>query len=367
MGILNRPLALLCFSCAILSGCSGVQESLVEVPAIDDAYVTYVTGNPPLVSDRFLLDSPDQNMVGALQIVESRYEDTFVDIAWAYNLGFDELVEANPDIDPWLPGAGTRVVLPTQFILPDAPHEGIVINLASKRLFWYLPADIDGQRAVITFPIGIGLEGTATPIGITTITQKVRDPVWFVSRAIQAEYAAEGITLPRQVQPGPDNPLGRHALLLGMPSYLLHGTNRPAGVGMRVSHGCVRLFPENIEVLYNEVPVGETVTIVDQPWLITWHEGRLYMEAHQPLQDDVRDWQGMLPSLVAKAMSQVPFKVAAEPDLSRVTQVSSAGRGIPLPVLDGEPSDRKYLQSVMAVNNIVVLPPELPSQVAMQE
>ena len=151
--------------------------------------------------------------------------------------------QADVYIDPWLPGDGTRVVLPTRFILPNAPREGVVINLASKRLFWYVPADEDGRLAVMTFPIGIGLQGTATPTGETTITQKVKDPTWFVPAAIRKEYAAEGNPLPAQVPPGPENPLGNYAMLLGMPSYLIHGTNRPAGVGMRVSHGCVRLFP----------------------------------------------------------------------------------------------------------------------------
>ena len=369
MGILNRHLLLMLLSCAVLGGCTSVQPEmleLVEEPAVDEQYVTYVTGNPPLVTDRFLLDSPEQEIVGELQVIEARYEDTFVDIARAYNLGFDELVEANPEVDPWLPGKGTRVILPTQFILPNAPHEGIVINLASKRLFWYLPADDDGARAVLTFPIGIGLQGTATPTGITTITQKVQDPVWFVPAAIRAEYAAEGNPLPRQVLPGPDNPLGKHALLLGMPSYLIHGTNRPAGVGMRVSHGCVRLFPENIELLYNEVPVGEMVTIVDQPWLAGWHDNRLYLEAHQPLKDDIRDWPGILPGMLDNAMANAPYKVASRPDHARVTAITADSRGIPLPVLKGEPATRRYLNTAVVVNNVVVFPPMIREQVARE-
>jgi L,D-transpeptidase ErfK/SrfK len=338
----------------------------MEVPAINEQLVTYVTGNPPLVTDRFLLKSPDQEVVGALQVIHARHEDTFVDIARTYNLGFDELLEANPDVDPWLPGEGTRVILPTQFILPNAPHEGVVINLASKRLFWYLPADEEGVRAVMTFPIGIGLQGTATPTGITTVTQKVPNPTWFVPAAIRAEYAAEGTPLPKQVPPGPDNPLGSHALLLGMPSYLIHGTNRPAGVGMRVSHGCVRLFPENIERLYSEVTVGEQVTIVDQPWLVGWHDNRLYLEAHPPLEDDFRDWSGILPGLLVSAMTNAPYKVAGQPDLDQVNAIINAGRGMPIPVLDNEPATESYLQSALIVNNVVVLPPMMREQVAAE-
>jgi L,D-transpeptidase ErfK/SrfK len=374
MVVLNRHLLLSIIFGALLAGCSS-RSSLrsqapelapLEGPGVNGQIVTYVTGNPPLVTDRFLLTSADQEIVGSLQVIEARHEDTFVDIARAYNLGFDELLEANPEVDPWLPGEGTRIVLPTQFILPNAPHEGIVINLASKRLFWYLPADEDGARAVMTFPIGIGLQGTATPTGITTITQKVANPTWFVPAAIRAEYAAEGTPLPKQVPPGPDNPLGSHALLLGMPSYLIHGTNRPAGVGMRVSHGCVRLFPENIERLYSEVPVGEPVTIVDQPWLVGWHDNRLYVEAHPPLEDDFRDWPGILPGLLAGAMTNAPYKVAGQPDFARANAIVSANRGMPLPVLEGEPVTERYLLAVVTVNNVVVIPPVIPEQVALE-
>ncbi|MCP4000933.1 MAG: L,D-transpeptidase family protein [Gammaproteobacteria bacterium] len=374
MVVFFRQLLLSIFTGAILAACTvrpaqvspEPAAALRQEPAANKQLVTYVTGNPPLVTDRFLLTSPDQEIVGALQVIHTRYEDTFVDIARTYNLGFDELIEANPNVDPWLPGEGTRVVLPTQFILPNAPHEGIVINLANKRLFWYLPADKDGVHAVMTFPIGIGLQGTATPTGITTITQKIRNPTWFVPAAIRAEYAAEGTPLPKQVLPGPDNPLGGYALLLGMPSYLIHGTNRPAGVGMRVSHGCVRLFPENIERLYSEVPVGEPVTIVDQPWLVGWRNNRLYLEAHPPLEDDSRDWPGILPGLLAGAMTSAPLKIADHPDLDRVNAIINAGRGIPLPVLFDEPTTQSYLQTALMVNNIIVLPPLVREQVAAE-
>ena len=276
-----RSLLAVILSGALLAACSSAPEKpvaesapepvrvmdvpVIEDPTVPEQYITYVTGRPPIVSDRFLLDSPDQEIVGGLQVIHARYEDTFVDIARAYNLGYDELVAANPDVDPWLPGDGTRILLPTRFILPDAPKQGIVINLASKRLFWFEPPDEEGRLAVTTYPIGIGEEGTATPTGITQITQRIKDPSWFVPASIRAEYEAEGNPLPPVVPPGPENPLGSHALILGMPSYLIHGTNRPAGVGMRVSHGCVRLFPENIEKLYSRIEVGTSVTIVDQP------------------------------------------------------------------------------------------------------
>jgi L,D-transpeptidase ErfK/SrfK len=368
------PLQLLSLSipvCVVLTGCvSSVQvpeERPVPVPESPPGpYTTYVTGIPPIVTDRFLLESPDQQIVGQIQVIEARYEDTFVDVARTYNLGFDELVEANPNVDPWLPGAGTRIVLPTRFILPNAPREGIVLNLASKRLFWFIQPDEDGARAVITFPIGIGLQGTATPTGETTITQKVKEPTWFVPAAIRAEYAAEGMPLPKQVPPGPDNPLGSYALLLGMPSYLIHGTNRPAGVGMRVSHGCVRLFPENIELLYNKIPVGEKVTIVDQPWLVGWDDDGLYLEVHQPLEDDIRDWPAILPGLLQEAVRNASYKELPRLDQSRIDTAVAGSQGLPLPVLEGSPGSERYLNAATVVNNIVVLPPMVSEQVARE-
>ena len=354
-----RSLLTVLLAGVLVGGCG----SLMNYPANNrigtGPYATYVTGRPPLVTDRFLLDTPGQEVIGELQFIRARNEDTFVDIARAYNLGYDELVEANPGIDPWMPGEGTRILLPTQFILPDAPREGIVINVANKRLFWYVPADEDGQRAVMTFPIGIGEQGTATPLGTTKITQKAKDPTWYPPASIRREYAAEGNPIPAIVPPGPDNPLGSHALLLGMPSYLIHGTNRPAGVGMRVSHGCVRMFPENIELLYAEVPVGAQVTIVDQPWLIGWHREQLLLEAHRPLADDVRDWPAQLPDMLQTGQENAPYGVVSSPDAALVAEVTDQALGIPLPIVLQSPSRERYLADVLEVNNVVELPVEL--------
>lgn len=335
-----------------------------ENPA--DPMTAFVSGVPPLVTDRFLLESSDQKIIGRIQVIRARYEDTFVDIARAYNLGFDELIEANPGVDPWLPGEGTRIILPTRFILPDAPREGVVINLASKRLFRYVPADEEGRLAVMTFPIGIGLQGTATPTGDTTVTQKIKDPTWFVPAAIREEYAAEGNPLPKQVPPGPDNPLGNYALILGMPSYLIHGTNRPAGVGMRVSHGCVRLFPENIEKLYSEIEIDEKVTIVDQPLLAAWEGEQLYLEAHQPLEDDSRNWTALLPDLLYEVASNGPFKEIPRFHPERVDLIAEQNLGMPLPLLKGSPQPDRYLEDALLVNNVIVLPPLVRGQVARE-
>jgi L,D-transpeptidase ErfK/SrfK len=227
-------------------------------------------------------------MFGAAQVISARYEDTFVEFAQKYNVGYEALKRANPGVDPWLPGEGTRVVIPTQFVLPHAPQRGIVVNIAELRLY-YFPDDgptAGGMRRIVTYPISIGQLDWSTPLGTTKVTGKVLNPSWYPPQSIREEHAARDDVLPRIVPPGPDNPLGKHALRLALPSYLIHGTNMPSGIGMRVTHGCVRMFPWDIEALYKVVPVGTPVTIVNQPYKLGWTEQGLYLEAHPPLAKD---------------------------------------------------------------------------------
>ncbi|HEY8521205.1 MAG TPA: L,D-transpeptidase family protein [Gammaproteobacteria bacterium] len=223
-----------------------------------------------------------QDVIGAPRVIAARYEDTFVKLAREHNVGFEALRRANPGVDAWLPGEGTPIVIPAQFVLPRAPREGIVVNVAELRLY-YFPDGPSGR--VFTYPISIGRNDWSTPLGVTTVTGKVRNPTWYPPESIRAEHAEMGDPLPRVVPPGPDNPLGKHALRLGLPGYLIHGTNRPAGVGMRVTHGCIRMFPEDIEALFAMVPVGTKVRIVNQPYKLGWAEDGLYLEAHPPLEE----------------------------------------------------------------------------------
>jgi len=240
---------------------------------------------PTLYATTFTLTDPTERVIGYNFVVFSHDEDNLLDIARRFDIGYREIVNANPTIDPWLPGADQRVLVPNQFILPDADKQGIVINLAEMRLYYY-PKPKKGQhQQVITHPIGIGREGWATPLGKTRIIQKKKDPTWTPPASILAEHLAKGDPLPRVVPAGPDNPLGAYAMRLAMPGYLLHGTNRPFGVGMRVSHGCIRLFPEDIEHLFGIVTVDTTVEIVYQPYKATMHQGELYLEAHETQQD----------------------------------------------------------------------------------
>ena len=222
-----------------------------------------------------------QDLIGAPRAIEARYEDTFPSIARAHNVGFEALKRANPGVDPWLPGEGTTIIVPAQFVLPRAPRQGIVVNLPELRLY-YFPDGESGR--VITYPISIGRMDWRTPLGRTSVVGKTRNPSWYPPDSIRAEHAAMNDPLPPVVPPGPDNPLGVHALRLALPGgYLIHGTNKPAGVGMYVTHGCIRMFPEDIEALFGTVAVGTSVLIVDQPYKLGFGADGLYLEAHQPL------------------------------------------------------------------------------------
>ncbi len=223
------------------------------------------------------------DVIGAVSTIVARHEDTLVDIARRHGLGYEDIVRANPDVNPWLPGEGTEIVLPTRYVLPPGPREGVVLNLAEYRMYYY-PKPAKGQAPVVmTYPISIGRMDWETPLGRTQIISKVRNPTWYPPKSVRAEHAAEGRPLSSIVPPGPDNPLGRFAMRLDIPGYLIHGTNRPAGVGMRVTHGCIRMFPEDIEHLFERIDVRTPVRIIDEPVKIGWFGDELFMEVHPVL------------------------------------------------------------------------------------
>jgi L,D-transpeptidase ErfK/SrfK len=297
---------------------------------------------------RFVV-SPGQDVVGRLQVTNAYHEDTFADIARRFNVGYQELVRANPGIDPWLPGAGTPIVLPTEFVLPDAPREGLVLNLAAMRLYYYpkRPKDApkDAPAEVYTHPIGIGKVGWATPEGSTKVVAHVKDPVWTPPLSVRKEHEKEGDILPDKVPPGPENPLGRHMMRLGWPSYLVHGTNKPPAVGMRASAGCIRLYPEDISRIYDLVPDGTKVTVVNQPYLLGWNGDRLLLQAYEPLVDDKRDWSDVPKSLRQKTRKPATplWKRVAEQadaiDWERIRAAAAEPRGIAIVVGPGPAPD----------------------------
>jgi L,D-transpeptidase ErfK/SrfK len=232
----------------------------------------------------FVVPPPGQDVVGALTTIVAREDDTLLDIARRHGLGYEDIVRANPKVDTWLPGEGTEVVLPTRFVLPPGPRNGVILNLAEYRLY-YFPEPVNGEPAlVMTYPISIGRMDWATPLGRTRVVAKARNPSWYVPESILAEHEAAGDPLPRIVPPGPKNPLGTRAMRLGIPGYLIHGTNRPAGVGMRVTHGCIRMFPEDIGFLFDEIAVNTPVRIINEPVKIGWDGDAIVMEVHRTLE-----------------------------------------------------------------------------------
>ncbi|PIE40529.1 MAG: hypothetical protein CSA51_00280 [Gammaproteobacteria bacterium] len=256
----------------------------------------------------FVLPPAGINVVGRAFLIESKQSETLLDIAREYGVGYNEIVQANPDVDRWYPGDATPVVIPTRYILPDTPRQGLVLNLPEMRLYYYPKPQNGEPPKVITYPVGIGRQDWETPRGKTYIAEKKKNPTWTPPASIRAEHAAKGEILPAVFPAGPDNPLGTRALRLGLPSYLIHGTNKPYGVGMRVSHGCVRMRQEDVEALFDMVARGETVRIINQPLKIGRFADTLYMEFHSPLEEDGLTLLDNLTNALATAHKKLNFQ-----------------------------------------------------------
>ncbi|MGH8201683.1 MAG: L,D-transpeptidase family protein [Steroidobacteraceae bacterium] len=320
----------------------------------------------PMQTERFAL-APGQDVVGALQIVKVRKDETLSDIGRRFNVGLGEMTRANPNVDPWIPKPGTTVVVPTQYVLPDAPHRGIVVNVAAMRLFYFPPHQRGEPQTVITHPVGIGRQGWKTPIGVTHVLWHEKNPVWHVPPSIIAEHRQEGDKLPKVMGPGPDNPLGDYALHLGWPGYLIHGTNKPVSVGLRVSHGCVHLFPEDIAQIFKMVPNGTEVRVVNQPYVFGWRDGRMYLQSAGPLEDDKRPWKKASRRLLAVTLTRDQRGALKRQhdkiDWGRVAQLVNTPVGVPIPVsgestgqpVDGNGSDglEQVLARVRLVQNVL--------------
>jgi L,D-transpeptidase ErfK/SrfK len=277
------------------------------------------------------LPEPGIDVIGGVQTVTAHANDTLLDIARRYGLGFEDIKRANPELDIWIPGAGSPVLLPTQYILPDGPREGIVINLPEMRLY-YFPPPAKGQAAqVVTYPLSIGRREWATPFGDSVVTTKVKDPVWFPPASVRKEHAEDGRLLASRVEPGPDNPLGKYAMGLNLPGYFIHGTNRPYGIGLRVTHGCLRLYPEDIETLFNTVPVGTRVRLVNQPYKAGWRDGTLYLEVHDPLEEaseeNEKNHSGAVSAIVTATRERASAII-----WERVQTIITRASGMPVPI-----------------------------------
>jgi len=280
------------------------------------------------IEPRSLAAAKSDQVMGRLAVVRVQDGDTLPDIARHFGLGHEAINAANPDVDVWAPGIGSRVLLPLMFVLPEAPRQGIVINLASMRLFHYGGKN----RAVLTYPVGIGEEGRSTPMGAMFVERKTVRPTWYVPASIRRDHAQRGDPLPAEVPPGPDNPLGEYALYLSRTSYVIHGTNKPYSIGLRATNGCIRLYPEDVEKLYRAVPVKTSVYVVNQPYLVGRAGGMLYLEAHAPQEElnaaDVKK------KLYAR-LKDIEKKEALRLDWKRVEETVTQARGIPVPILEG--------------------------------
>lgn len=294
----------------LLGGCAHEAAPVVVVEA-------------PKPANLFRID-PAQSAMGEVGTYVTQPGDTLLDVAMRYDLGYTQLIAANRDTDPWSPPPGRRISLPSFYLLPSGPRRGIVINVAQQRLYYFPP---DG-RSVETYPIGTSVQGRATPIGMTKIVAKRDHPTWYPPPSIREEKPE----LPAAVPAGPDNPLGEYALNLGWPGYLIHGTNKPYGIGRNVSHGCIQLYPEDIDRLFHKIPVGTPVRVVNEEIETAWIGDELYLAAYPNKKQidelGVESGSGMTPSIprdlrktVAKAagaeVRRVDWKKAEEAALHR--------------------------------------------------
>jgi L,D-transpeptidase ErfK/SrfK len=237
------------------------------------------------------LPADGSSVFGTDQRIKAAYKDTLLDIARRYSLGYEEIIRANPGVDLWLPGEGTEILLPGRRILPPGPRVGIVVNLPEHRLYYYPspkkgPIPKKGHKAVVvTYPISIGRMDWHTPLGQTWVATKEKHPNWYPTAGVLKEHAANGDPLPKVVRPGPKNPLGEYKMRLavGDGTYEIHGTNNPQAVGMAITHGCIRMYPEDVAALFAAVPIGTKVWLINDPVKVAYVDGDLLLEVHPPV------------------------------------------------------------------------------------
>jgi L,D-transpeptidase ErfK/SrfK len=284
------------------------------------AVVCSATVTPRVHAATYSLPEENNSLLGAVSQVQLVYEDTFALVARRAGVGFTGLQRANPGIDEWLPGAGVYLALPTSMLLPAGPREGVVINLAELRMFFFS----DSGQQVFVYPIGIGSEGRETPLMQTSVVGKIENPVWYPPQSVRDRHAAEGDILPRVVPPGPDNPLGPFAIQLARSGYFIHGTNAPIGVGQRVSSGCIRMYNNHVETLVETLPNRTSVRVINQPYKAGWQGDELYLEAHPPLEGALDHSQAVAAVIDATNTRD------ADVDWGRVVEVARTGSGLPV-------------------------------------
>jgi L,D-transpeptidase ErfK/SrfK len=269
----------------------------------------------------YTLAKPEDTVVGQDQTVVTVYEDTLYALAAKFSLGSEELIRVNPGVDPWIPGAGKQITVPGRHILPPGPREGIVVNLPEHRLYYYPKPKRGGPIEVITYPVSIGKMDWRTPLGLTRVIQKQKDPTWFPPESVRKEHAEAGDPLPPKVGPGPDNPLGAYAMRLaaGNGTYLIHGTNNPIAVGLAVTHGCIRMYPDDVAALFPLIPVGTPVRLINEPVKVAWVDGELLLEAHAPVdaqgqsfEPEIEEFSALLKAAVGETTVAIHWDYARE-------------------------------------------------------
>jgi L,D-transpeptidase ErfK/SrfK len=342
-------LAALCIFIFSLFGCASMKSVLTEWPFPGHREKEIERNKFPVARG--------EDVIGRMAIVRLKTGDTLPDIARHYSLGINAISAANPGVDVWVPEAGKRVILPLSFILPDAPRKGIVVNLATMRLFHY---KVDGTSLLVTtYPIGVGTSERPTPTGAMQVARKAVRPTWHVPASIAKDHRKKGDILPAAVPPGPENPLGEYALYLSKSGYLIHGTNKPASIGLTATNGCLRLYPENVKMLFDETPVNTPVLIVNQPYLVGQRNGVLYLEAHSPLEES-----GALELEKIHAKLRAMEKKAGRGlDWKKIKEVQTAARGVPVPILELRQGSEKEVANPVELEHPEILygKPEIPA------
>ncbi|MEC9248898.1 MAG: L,D-transpeptidase family protein [Pseudomonadota bacterium] len=272
------------------------------------------------------------DVIGEVFLAETMYEDTLSDLARAYDQGYNEIKLANPMVDPWLPGEGTEIVIPDLFVLPNAARSGIVVNVPEMRLYYYDNRKDSSELSILTYPVSIGRADWTTPEGEMKVVAKALDPTWYPPESIREEHAAAGDDLDRVIPAGPDNPLGRHAIRLSKDGYLIHGTNRPYGIGMRVTHGCIRMYPKDVKTIFETAPLGTKVQVVNQPYKVGVSHNSVYLEVHPPLEEDVREYPDLYNFLIGLILEKTRDYSEINVDLPSLWRAVSDSSGVPTPI-----------------------------------
>ncbi|NWF75380.1 MAG: L,D-transpeptidase family protein [Nitrospirae bacterium] len=344
-----RHIIFLLISILSLNGCAtmkSIQEAPLPSPIYSDNY---------LERNEFSIEQGD-DVIGRLAVIRLEEGDTLPDIARHFSLGINAITAANPGIDIWVPEAGEKIILPLSFILPDVPRKGIVINLATMRLFQF--KGNNKSLAVSTYPVGIGTEERPTPLGKMHVERKVIQPTWYVPASIAEDHRKKGDPLPSEVPPGPKNPLGEYALYLSKPTYLIHGTNKPSSIGLRATNGCIRLYPEDIKRLFESTPIKTPVHIVNQPYLLGQRNGVVYMEVHVPFEKSNAEEL----KKIYRKLRNIEKESGRPIDWSKVEQVIAEARGIPVPIFKIHQGSEKGFQETIEVKHPDKLygKPEIP-------